>query len=72
MWLEAGDERVKRSQPVLGWRESRSTACWIGLGEVAGDRLGSGAGIALQGAHRGMPGPGQQQRQIGAVLGGMG
>jgi hypothetical protein len=33
---------------------------------------GPGAGVALQGAHRGVAGPGEQQRQVGAVLGGVG
>ena len=51
---------------------SWSAACRVGLGEVAGDRLRPGAGIALQGPHRGVPGPGQQQRQVGAILGGVG
>jgi hypothetical protein len=37
-----------------------------------GHRLGSGAGIALPGTHRGVPGPGQQQRQVGATLGRVG
>jgi hypothetical protein len=46
--------------------------CRVGVGEVAGDRLRPGAGMAFQGAHRGVPGPGQQQRQVGAVLGGVG
>src|SRR5918993_2676260 len=62
--------RSERFRDVYGW--SRSAACRVGLGEVAGDRLGSWAGIALQGAHRGVPGPGQEQWQVGAVLGGVG
>jgi hypothetical protein len=40
--------------------------CRVGVGEVAGDRLRPGAGMALQGAHRGVAGAGQQQRQVGA------
>jgi len=37
-----------------------------GCGEVSGDGLGAGAGVALQRAHRGVSGPGQQLRQVGA------
>ena len=47
-------------------------ACWVGLGEVAGDRLRPWAGITLQRTHRGVAGPGQQQRQVGAVLSSVG
>ena len=51
---------------------SRSAACRVSLGEVTGCCLRSGAGVALQRAHRGVPRPGQQQRQVGAILGGVG
>src|SRR5688500_17127780 len=54
------------------WGGSWSAACRVGLGEVAGDRLGSRAGVALQGADRGVSRAGQQQGQVGAVLGGVG
>ena len=36
---------------------------------MARDGLGAGAGVALEGADGGVPGPGQQHRGIGAVLG---
>jgi hypothetical protein len=44
----------------------------VALGDVAGDRLGAGPGIAFQGTNRGVPGPGQQHRRVGAILGLMG
>jgi hypothetical protein len=37
---------------------SRSAACRVSLSEMAGARLGSGAGITFQGAHRGVSGTG--------------
>ena len=36
-------------------------------GDVAGDGFGAGAGVALQTAHRGVAGAGQQQRGVDAV-----
>ena len=44
----------------------------VALGDVAGDRLGAGPGVAFQGADRGVPGAGQQHRGVGAILGLMG
>jgi hypothetical protein len=63
---------VTCGRPRCGAGESRPPACRVGLGQVAGDRLGSRAGVALQRAHRGVPGSGQQQREVGAVLSGVG
>ena len=52
---------------------------WFTVAGVPGrSRRGGGrpppawAGIALQGAHRGVAGPGQQQRQVGAILSSVG
>src|SRR6266566_4642311 len=42
---------------------------WVGGGDVACDGLGSGAGVALEGPDGGVPGPGEQHRGAGAVLG---
>jgi hypothetical protein len=39
---------------------------------MGGDGLGAGAGVALEGADEGVPGPGEQHRGAGAVLGLMG
>jgi hypothetical protein len=42
---------------------------WVGGGDVTCDGLGSGAGVALEGPDGGVPGPGEQHRGAGAVLG---
>ena len=42
---------------------------WVGGGDVACDGLGSGAGVTLEGPDGGVPGPGEQHRGAGAVLG---
>jgi hypothetical protein len=36
---------------------------------MGGDGLGAGAGVALEGPDGGVPGPGEQHRGAGAVLG---
>src|SRR5919204_2014310 len=49
-----------------------ATTSWVVLGDVARDRLGTRAGIPLQGTNGGMPRPGEQDGRIGPVFGGMG
>ena len=40
-----------------------------GVGGVAGEGFGAGAGVALEGAHGGVSGPSEQHRGVGAALG---
>ena len=54
---------------AAGWSWPPAAGGWVGGGDVACDGLGSGAGVALEGPDGGVPGPGEQHRGAGAVLG---
>ena len=50
---------------AAGW----SSGGGVGGCGVAGEGFGAGVGVALEGAHGGVPGPGEQLRGVGAALG---
>ena len=64
MGLSAAGYLVARSR---SW--TLTPGGWVGGGDVAYDGLGPGAGVALEGPDAGVPGPGEQHRGAGAVLG---
>jgi len=62
-----GASRLTR--PLGEYLPAASPGGGVGGRGVAGEGFGTGSGVALEGAHGGVSGPGEQHRGVGAALG---
>jgi len=57
------------TRPLGEFLPAASSGGGVGGCDVAGEGFETGSGVALEGVHGGVPGPSEQHRGVGAVLG---